>query len=36
VTIRLGIRDHDGLLVITADPHGVFKLPGGSGSSTGA
>src|SRR5687768_3448240 len=23
---RLNIREHDGLLVVTADPHGVFKL----------
>ncbi|WP_090101079.1 hypothetical protein [Lentzea jiangxiensis] len=23
---RLSIREHDGLLVITADPHGVVKL----------
>ncbi|MDX8141539.1 hypothetical protein OG205_09430 [Lentzea sp. NBC_00516] len=23
---RLSIREHDGLLVVTADPHGVFKL----------
>ncbi|RAS69734.1 hypothetical protein C8D87_10133 [Lentzea atacamensis] len=22
---RLNIREHDGLLVVTADPHGVFK-----------
>jgi hypothetical protein len=23
---RLSIREHDGLLVVTADPYGVFKL----------
>jgi hypothetical protein len=23
---RLSIREHNGLLVVTADPHGVFKL----------
>ncbi|RAS59012.1 hypothetical protein C8D87_11665 [Lentzea atacamensis] len=23
---RLSIREHDGLLAVTADPHGVFKL----------
>ena len=23
---RLSIREHEGLLVVTADPHGVFKL----------
>ncbi|NGY65074.1 AbrB/MazE/SpoVT family DNA-binding domain-containing protein [Lentzea sp. NEAU-D13] len=23
---RLSIREHDGLLVVAADPHGVFKL----------
>ncbi|SMC85732.1 hypothetical protein [Lentzea albidocapillata] len=23
---RLNIREHDGLLAVTADPHGVFKL----------
>ncbi|WP_329791926.1 AbrB/MazE/SpoVT family DNA-binding domain-containing protein [Lentzea sp. DG1S-22] len=23
---RLSIREHDGLLVVTADPHGVVKL----------
>ncbi|SFR27352.1 hypothetical protein SAMN04488564_11110 [Lentzea waywayandensis] len=25
-TTRLNIREHDGLLAVTADPHGVFKL----------
>ncbi|MFC3897182.1 AbrB/MazE/SpoVT family DNA-binding domain-containing protein [Lentzea rhizosphaerae] len=25
-TTRLNIRHHDGLLAVTADPHGVFKL----------
>ena len=25
-TTRLSIRHHDGLLAVTADPHGVFKL----------